>query len=188
MSRRPGPGVWCKPMRRDLSLLIPRARIEQAVGRLADKLDADYADSSLVLVGVLKGSFVFLADLIRRLEVPVVQIEFVRVSTYGSSTVSSGEARVEQGPPADAIGGQDVLVIEDIVDSGITTSAVLDYLKQLGPASLRLCALLDKPARRQVPVAIDYVGFTVPNHFVVGYGLDLDEKYRQLPEIYALGE
>jgi hypoxanthine phosphoribosyltransferase len=137
-----------------------------------------------LLIGVLKGAFVFMADLIRQLNLPV-ELEFVRLSSYGAARESSGSVRVIQGLKT-PIKGRDVLVIEDIVDTGISISFLLDYLRKKKPASLRLCVLTDKPSRRRVPVSIDYLGFTVPDKFVVGCGLDFDEKFRYLPEICVI--
>ncbi len=125
-----------------------------------------------------------MADLVRALDMPVT-VDFVRISTYGSSTRSSGKPRIAQGVRS-PIRGQHVLVVEDIVDSGITTRFLLDYLKKNGAASAKLCAMLSKPSRRQVDVTIDYLGFTVPDLFVVGYGLDFAQKYRWLPDICVL--
>ncbi len=166
--------------------LISQAEIVSTVRRLARELDRDYQDRSLVLVGILKGSFIFLADLVRELNIPIENIEFMRLSSYGSSTVSSGKATIAMSPPAKAIAGKDIVVVEDIVDTGITTDTALRYLQNFQPASVKLCALLDKPARRQVSVQIDYLGFTVMDLFIVGYGIDFDQKYRQLPDIYYL--
>ena len=171
-----------------LTLLLSREEVATAVERLAGELDRDYARTSPVLVGVLKGVFVFMADLVRYMKTSIRSTEFVRLSSYGSSTVSSGRARVLPGLPQQAIRGQDVVLVEDIVDTGTTVTAALRYLERRKPASLRVCALLDKPARRQVPVTIDYLGFTIPDRFVVGYGLDVDGRYRQLPAIYTLDE
>ncbi|GAH17827.1 unnamed protein product, partial [marine sediment metagenome] len=126
-------------------------------------------------------SFMFMADLIRLLNFPL-EVEFIRLSSYGAGKESSGRIKVVQGLRS-PIKGRDVLVIEDIVDTGLTISFLLDYLWKRKPASLKLCALTDKPSRRQVPVTIDYLGFTVPNKFIVGYGLDWDEKFRYLPDI-----
>jgi hypoxanthine phosphoribosyltransferase len=120
------------------------------------------------------------------MKTPLRDVEFMRLSSYGSGTVSSGQATLLAGLPREAIAGQDVIVIEDIVDTGITISTVLDYLRAYHPASLKLCTLLDKPARRKIPVKIDYVGLAIPDRFVVGYGIDYDQKYRQLPDIYTL--
>lgn len=167
--------------------LISQREIAAAVQRLAGELDRDYGHGSPTVVGILRGCFIFLADLVRQMQTPLHSIEFLRLSSYGSGTVSSGRARVVMGPDGvGAVAGRDVIVVEDIVDTGITTSAALRYLGRRQPASLRLCALLDKPSRRQVPVTIDYLGFTVPDRFLVGYGTDLDQQYRQLPAVYTL--
>jgi len=164
--------------------LFPRAEIEAAVSRLASEITRDYHDKHPLLIGILKGSFMFMADLVRLLDFPL-EMEFVRLSSYGSSRQTSGKVKVVQGLRS-SITGRDVLVVEDIVDTGITIAFLLDYLKNEKPASLRLCSLTEKPSRRQVPVAIDYLGFTVPDKFVVGYGLDFDEKFRNLPDICFL--
>ena len=137
-----------------------------------------------LLIGVLRGAFVFMADLVRALDIPLT-LDFVRVSTYGRRTESSGRPRIVQGVRS-PIKGQHVLVVEDIVDTGVTTRFLLDYLRQKGAASVKLCALLSKPARRRVEVNIDYLGFTIPDLFVVGYGLDLAQQYRHLPDICVL--
>jgi len=167
-----------------LEVLISREEISQAVNRLASQISQDYKGKQLLLIGVLKGAFVFMADLIRQLDLPV-EIDFVRLSSYGAAQKSSGKVKVVQ-PLKSLIKGRDVLVIEDIVDTGITISFLLDYLRRKKPASLKLCALTDKPSRRQVPVSINYLGFTVPDKFIVGYGLDFDEKLRYLPDICFL--
>ena len=167
-----------------LKILISRDEIAKAVERLASEIERDYQGKQLLLIGVLKGAFVFMADLIRQLNLPV-ELEFVRLSSYGAARESSGRVRVIQGLKT-PIKGRDVLVIEDIVDTGITISFLLDYLRKKKPASLKLCVLTDKPSRRRVPVSIDYLGFTVPDKFVVGYGLDFDEKFRYLPEICVI--
>lgn len=164
-------------------VLISREEIAVAVKKLAAEISRDYLGKYPLLVGILKGSFMFLADLIRHLDFPL-EIEFVHVSSY-SGTQSSGEVCQMQGLLS-PIQGRDVLLVEDIVDTGLTTGVILDCLRQQMPASLKLCALTDKPARRRRPVTIDYLGFTVPNKFLVGYGLDLDEKYRNLPDICSL--
>jgi len=169
-----------------VKILIHRDQIAQAVDRLASEIKRDYQDKQPLLIGVLKGSFVFMADLIRQLDSPL-ELDFVRLSSYGAATESSGKVRVIQGVKT-PVKGKDVLVIEDIVDTGITISFLLDYLKKKRPASLKLCALTDKPSRRKVPVPIDYLGFTVPNEFVVGYGLDCDQRFRNLPDICILEE
>ncbi len=171
---------------RILKPLLSREEIAAAVKRLARQLDQDYYDLAPVLVGILRGAFIFLADLVREMDAPDLSVEFLRLASYGSSTSSSGKARVTGGLPPQSVTGRHVIVVEDIVDTGVTTTTALRYLRRLRPASLRLCALLDKPARRQVPVSIDYLGFKVPDRFMVGYGIDLDQQYRQLPEIYSV--
>lgn len=173
---------------RRLVRFISREEIAAAVNCLAQELDRDYRDTPPVMVGILKGAFIFLADLVRQMKAPIRSIEFVHVSSYGPGTTSSGRARITVALPREKVAGQHMVVVEDIVDTGLTTAAVIRYLKRHKPASIRLCALLDKPSRRQVPVAIDYLGLTVPDRFVVGYGLDVDQRYRQLPEIRALEE
>jgi len=167
-----------------LKILISRDEIAKAVERLASEIERDYQGKQPLLIGVLKGAFVFMADLIRQLNLPV-ELEFVRLSSYGAARESSGRVRVIQGLKT-PIKGRDVLVIEDIVDTGITISFLLDYLRKKKPASLRLCVLTDKPSRHRVPVSIDYLGFTVPDKFVVGCGLDFDEKFRYLPGICVI--
>jgi hypoxanthine phosphoribosyltransferase len=167
-------------------ILIPRAEIASAVGRLASQISRDYQDKNPLLIGILKGSFVFLADLARALDFPL-ELDFIRLSSYGRGRQTSGSVRVGQGLRA-AVGGRHVLVVEDIVDTGITVAFLLEYLKKKKPASLALCALLDKPSRRRVPVTIDYTGIAVPDKFLVGYGLDYDEQFRNLPDIYCLEE
>ena len=165
-------------------ILFRHDEIEATVKRLAAEIKKDYQDKHPLLIGILKGSFMFMADLIRFLDFPV-EVEFIRLSSYGGGKESSERIKVVQGLRS-TIKGRDVLVIEDIVDSGFTISFLMDYLWKRKPASLKLCALTDKPSRRQVPVIIDYLGFTVPNKFVVGYGLDWDEKFRNLPDICVL--
>ena len=164
-----------------LKILVSRKEIAEAVNRLACEIERDYQGKQPLVIGVLKGSFVFMADLIRQLNLPL-ELDFIRLASYGAGKESSGKVKVVQWPQI-PIGSRDVLVIEDIVDTGITSSFLLDYLGKKKPASLKLCALTDKPSRRRVTVRIDYVGLTVPDKFIVGYGLDCDEKYRNLPDI-----
>ena len=165
-------------------ILFRREEIEATVKRLAAEIKKDYQGKHPLLIGILKGSFMFMADLIRLLDFPL-EVEFIRLSSYGRGKETSGKIKVVQGLRS-PVKGRDVLVIEDIVDTGLTIAFLLDYLKKKKPASLKLCALTDKPSRRQVPVTIDYLGFTVPNKFIVGYGLDWDEKFRNLPDICIL--
>ena len=164
-------------------ILFSRVEIEAGVRRMAATLTKDYQDKNPLLIGILKGSFIFMADLIRFLDFPL-EVDFIRLSGYGQGKQTSGKVKVVQGLRS-SVKGRDVLVIEDIVDTGITIAFLFDYLQQKNPASLRLCSLTDKPSRRKIPVNIDYLGFIVPNKFVVGYGLDYDEKYRNLPDICA---
>ena len=167
-----------------LKLIIGRDEIARAVERLAREIERDYQGKQPLVLGVLKGSFMFVADLIRQLDLPL-ELEFVKLSSYGATQESSGRVKLVQGLRM-PIRGRDVLVVEDIVDTGITTSFLLDYLRKKKPASLRLCVLTDKPSRHRVPVSIDYLGFTVPDKFVVGCGLDFDEKFRYLSHICLL--
>ncbi len=162
-------------------ILFRREEIETTVKRLAAEIKKDYQGKHPLLIGILKGSFMFMADLIRLLNLPL-EVEFIRLSSYGGGKESSGRIKVMQGLRSE-VKGRDVLVIEDIVDTGLTISFLLDYLQERKPDSLKLCALTDKPSRRQAPVTIDYLGFTVPNKFIVGYGIDWDEKFRYLPDI-----
>lgn len=161
--------------------LIGRRRIAAAVKRLARQISADYRGRSPVIVGILTGSFVFVSDLIRRLEIPV-EVQFVQLSSYGGDTCSSGKVVLKKGLDI-PVTGRDVLVVEDVIDTGLTVSCLLDHLRKEKPASLKLCTLADKPSRRRTPVKIDYTGFSVPDVFIVGYGIDWDSKYRHLPDI-----
>jgi hypoxanthine phosphoribosyltransferase len=167
-----------------LHILFNRQEIEAAVSRLATEITRDYQDKHPLLIGVLKGSFMFMADLIRRLDFPL-EVEFIGLSSYGKGSQTSGKIRVVQGLRS-PIKDRNILVIEDIIDTGLTAAFLLDYLRKKKPASLKLCALTDKSSRRRVPVTIDYPGFTVPDKFLVGYGLDFDEKFRNLPDICFL--
>ena len=162
-------------------ILITKEEIEKEVARLAQEISRDYQGKHPLLLGILKGSFIFMADLIRLLDIPA-EVDFVSLSSYGSARVTSGEIKVVQGLRC-PVKGRDVLVIEDIVDTGLTVGYFLDYLKKRKPSSLKLTALFDKPSRRRVSVPIDYRGFTIPNRFVVGYGLDYNERFRHLPHL-----
>jgi hypoxanthine phosphoribosyltransferase len=169
-----------------LKVIITKEEIEKKVAELADELRSDYQDKHPLLIGILKGSFVFMSDLIRKLNIPV-EIDFIRLSSYDAAKETSGRVKQVQGIKTSiSIRGRHVLVIEDIVDSGRTTRFLLDYVSHRKPASLKLCTMFDKPSRRVVEVTVDYLGFTVPNAFVVGYGLDFDEKFRHLPDLCVL--
>lgn len=170
----------------NLQLLLSRTQIADGVKRLAAAINHDYRDKKPLLVGVLKGSFMFMADLIRELDFPI-EVDFVCLSSYGSGNESSGQVKTIQVLRAQ-VRGRHVIMVDDIVDTGITTAFLLNCLLEQQPASVKICALTDKPSRRKVPINIDYLGFTVPNKFLVGYGLDLNERYRNLPEIYTIEE
>lgn len=167
-----------------MQVLLSRAEIETTICRLASEITRDYRDKNPLLVGILKGSFMFMADLVRLLDFPL-GVEFIRLSSYGLGKQTSGKVKVADGLRT-PIEGREVLIIEDIVDTGLTTAFLLDYLRRKNPASLKLCTLTDKPSRRQVPINIDYLGFTVPNKFLAGYGLDYNEEFRNLPDIYVV--
>ena len=167
-----------------LALLISEAELHSEVAELARRIDRDCAGVELVLVCVLKGAAIFASDLLRQLQTAVRSVEYVRASSYGSGTQSSGSVHITGTLDAERITGQHVLIVDDIADTGHTCAAVSDFIQGMNPASLRYCTLLDKPSRREATVQYDYVGFTIPNHFVVGYGMDLDERYRGLPAIY----
>ncbi|MBQ1222687.1 MAG: hypoxanthine phosphoribosyltransferase [Oscillospiraceae bacterium] len=165
-------------------ILLSEEQIKARVAEIGREITADYQGRKPLLVSVLKGSIVFMADLMREINVDC-EIDFMSVSSYGRSKTSTGVVRILKDLDHD-IAGKHIIVIEDILDSGLTLSYLLDMLKARGAASIRLCTLLDKPERRKVSVAVDYSGFTVPDEFVVGYGLDFGETYRNLPYIGIL--
>ena len=167
-------------------ILVQQDDLAHRVKALGLQISSDYEGRSLLLVGVLKGAFFFLSDLMRELDVPC-EVDFMAVASYGSSTDSSGVVRILKDLDA-SIEGRDVLIVEDIVDSGLTLSYLMRTLKAREPASLEVCALLTKPERRKVDLPIRYVGFEIPNRFVIGYGLDHGENYRQLPYVAVLNE
>ena len=170
----------------NMKVLYSREQLATEIKRLGQEISNDYAGGEVMLVGVLKGSFLFIADLIREIEIPSV-IDFVRLASYGSGTQSSGiiEFRKELEMP---IKGRDVIIVEDIVDSGFTLECLYNKLLLQNPRSLKICTLIDKRARREVEIEADYVGMTMDDGFIIGYGLDYDEKYRNLPDIYLVGE
>ena len=166
-----------------LDLLLSAESIEKRVAELGEQISADYGERPLVLIGVLKGSFMFLADLIRHIRCPL-RIEFIGTKSYaGAST--SGEVQLTKDLDK-PIEGEDVLLVEDIVDTGLTLHYLQNMLAQRGPASLRTIAFLDKPARRRIEVRADYVGFVIEDRFVVGYGLDFEQRYRNLRDVCVL--
>ncbi|MBN1188559.1 MAG: hypoxanthine phosphoribosyltransferase [Dehalococcoidales bacterium] len=167
-------------------ILISKQKIAAGVKKLAAALYADYNGKNPLLVGILKGSFVFMADLTRRIDIPL-EVDFIRLASYGSGTQSSGEITVVHELPS-TVKDRHVIIVEDIVDTGLTTAFLYDYLQRKEPASLKICALVEKPSRRKVPLRIDYLGFTVPDKFIVGYGMDCNEKHRNLPHICFVEE
>ena len=179
-----------------LKVLVDEETIKSTVRRLADEINTAYKGHSkrLILLGILKGSVVFMGDLMKYVESGIVEIDFMKVSSYGSETVSRGNINIHLDIQRKDIADCDILVIEDIIDSGRTLSYLVDYLRLKGAKSVKTCTLLDKPSRREVDFTPDFVGLEVPDEFVVGYGLDYDEKYRNLPyigvlspEVYCLG-
>jgi hypoxanthine phosphoribosyltransferase len=167
-------------------VVVSEADLKQRIADLGAEISVDYADRDLVMVCVLKGAVFFMADLIRQVTIGC-EIDFMAVSSYGSGTETSGIVRILKDLDA-AIEGRDVLVVEDIIDSGLTLRYLLGNLAARGPASLEVCALLTKPDRREVEIEHRYVGFEIPNRFVVGYGLDYAERFRNLPFIAAVDE
>lgn len=165
-------------------ILFPAQRIAERVRELGLEITRDYAGCDLVMVAVLKGSFVFASDLARIIDLPLT-IEFLGVQSYGDATQSSGVVRITLDV-ARPLAGKDVLIVEDIVDTGLTSRFLLDQIGSRGARSVKLCALLQKPSRTLVPVPIDYLGFTVPDVFVVGYGLDAGQRFRNLPDLCVL--
>jgi hypoxanthine phosphoribosyltransferase len=168
-------------------ILVQSDELAHRVEQLAKQISEDYAGRDLFLVGVLKGAVFFLADLMRHLDVRSCELDFMAVASYGSSTDTSGVVRILKDLDA-SIEGRDVLIVEDIVDSGLTLSYLLRTLKARNPASLDVCALLTKPERRKVELPIRYVGFEIPNQFAIGYGLDHAERFRNLPYVAALAD
>ena len=167
-------------------ILVDEKEIKEIVARIGAQIKEDYKDSKkLVMVCILKGSVVFFADLIREIDLPM-QIEFMRASSYGSGTETSGVINVSLDLPYEDLSGYDIIVVEDIVDSGRTLKHLMNYLSLRNANSVKLCALLDKPDRRQVEIKVDYEGKKIPDEFVIGYGLDYDEKYRNLPYVGIL--
>jgi hypoxanthine phosphoribosyltransferase len=161
-------------MTEELKLLFSKKDIASTVARLAKEISVDYANKKVVLIGVLKGAFMFLADLVRQLTIPV-EIEFIRIASYGSQKESSGEIIIKKDVEI-SLEGKDILIVEDIVDTGLSLSFLLDHLR----------ALIDKKSRREVEAQVDYIGFEMDEGFIVGYGIDFNEGYRALPEIFVI--
>lgn len=166
------------------NILMTEAEIDECVRRLAAQITADYREKALTAVVILRGSLVFAADLIRKIELPMT-VDFIQASSYGAGTFSSGTLKITHGLEDDPT-GKDLLLIEDIIDSGNTLLHLREYLKGSGAASVKVCTLLSKPERRTADIEADYTGKIIPNEFVVGYGLDYDQKYRNLPYIGIL--
>ncbi len=167
-------------------ILVQPDDLKQRVRTLGEQVSAEYADRDLLLVGVLKGAVFFMADLMRELTIPC-EIDFMAISSYGAATDSSGVVRILKDLDIN-IEGRNVLVVEDIIDSGLTLSYLMRNLESREPASLEICALLTKPERREIDVPVRWIGFEIPNKFVIGYGLDFAERYRNLPYVGVLSE
>ena len=172
-------------LERDVSeILIDSETLQRRIAELGEEISADYEGRDLLLVGVLKGAVFFMADLMRMLTVPC-EIDFMAISSYGGATDSSGVVRILKDLDVN-IASRDVLVVEDIIDSGLTLSYLMRNLESREPASIEVCALMTKPERREIDVPVRYVGFEIPNRFVIGYGLDFGERYRNLPYVGVL--
>jgi hypoxanthine phosphoribosyltransferase (EC 2.4.2.8) len=169
-----------------LKVLVTKEELAAKTRELAKQISKDYEGKDLLLVGVLKGGFIFLADLVRELTIDA-QIDFISCSSYGNSAVSSGIVRILKDIDYD-ITGKHVLLVEDLIDTGLTLTYLKDLFRAKHCASVKICTILDKPSRRKVDLKVDYQGIIIPDKFVVGYGLDYAEKYRNLPEVYVLEE
>ena len=171
-------------MKETTRVLIPEEKVDERIAQLGEQISRDYEGKQVHLIGILKGSIFFICELAKRITVPVT-LDFMSVSSYGAGTKSSGVVKLIKDLD-ESIEGKDILVVEDIIDSGHTLSYLLKNLSSRNPASIRLCTLLDKPERREVDVEVDYQGFSIPDEFVIGYGLDYDQRYRNLPYIGVL--
>lgn len=171
-------------MKETVRILIPEDKVDERIAQLGEQISQDYAGKQVHLIGILKGSIFFICELAKRITVPVT-MDFMSVSSYGAGTKSSGVVKLIKDLD-EPIEGKDVLIVEDIIDSGRTLSYLLKNLSSRNPASIRLCTMLDKPERREVEVDVDYQGFRIPDEFVIGYGLDYDQRYRNLPYIGVL--
>ena len=167
-----------------LEVLLPEDRIQARIAELGREITRDYEGKTIHLVCVLKGAYTFLADLARHIDLPMT-IDFLAVSSYGKGKSTSGEVQLTKDLDQ-SLEGKDVIVVEDIADTGLTLNYLVNMLRSRRPASLKVCAFLSKPARRQLEVAVDYIGFEIPDRFVVGYGLDHDQRYRNLRYVAAL--
>ncbi|WP_370745014.1 hypoxanthine phosphoribosyltransferase [Lucifera butyrica] len=164
--------------------MLTREQLAHRIAEMGQEISTDYAGQEILMIGVLRGAVIFMADLARAIDIPVA-IDFMAVSSYGSATTSSGVVRILKDLD-ETVEGRHVLIVEDIIDSGLTLNYLLENIRSRKPASVKICTLLNKPDRRKVPVEIAYNGFTIPDYFVVGYGLDFAEKYRNLPFVGIL--
>lgn len=167
-------------------ILITEEEVSDRIKQLGKQITEDYKEKNLIVVGILKGAVVFMSELCKRIDLPI-DIDFMSVSSYGKSSKSTGEVKIIKDLD-DSVEGKDILIVEDIIDTGLTLSYLTDNLKKRGANSVKIITLLDKPGRRNIQVKVDYLGFEVPNEFIVGYGLDFSEMYRNLPYIAALKE
>jgi hypoxanthine phosphoribosyltransferase len=165
----------------NLEIMLTEEKIQERIREMGEEITRDYAGHKPLLLGVLKGATIFLSDLIRAIDLRL-ELDFMAVSSYGSGTESTGDVKILKDSDV-AVRGRDIIVVEDIIDTGRTLSRLLELLRTRGANSIRLAAFLDKPSRREIEVKVDYIGFTIPDKFVVGYGLDFDERYRNLPYI-----
>ncbi|EMS72457.1 hypoxanthine phosphoribosyltransferase [Ruminiclostridium cellobioparum] len=165
-------------------VLISKEELDRQVEELGSRISKDYEGKELVIIGVLKGGFIFLADLARKITIPV-DLDFISVSSYGDSSKSSGVVKIIKDVDTN-ISGKHVLIVEDIIDTGLTLNHLVELLKTRGPLSVKICAALDKPSRRKAEVHVEYKGIEIPDEFVIGYGLDYAGKYRNLPEVCIL--
>ncbi len=167
-----------------VDIMYTEAQIEKTVKELGRQISDDYKGEDLIVVGILKGAFIFMADLVRNIKLPL-EVDFMSVSSYGMSTISSGEVRINKDLDF-SIKDKHVLIIEDIVDTGLTLNYIKEILTKREPKSVKVCCLLDKPSRRKVDIPLEYVGYSIPDEFIVGYGLDYAEKYRNYPAVCIL--
>lgn len=167
----------------ELRTLINEEELEERITEIANQINNDYQGKEIILISILKGSIFFTVELAKKLNNPNVKLDFMKVSSYNNKTVSSGKIKLKLDVLKKDIKGKDIIVIEDIIDTGNTLAYLIEHLKEKEPNSIKLCALLDKPERRETEVFVDYVGFTIPNEFVVGYGLDANNYYRCLPYV-----
>lgn len=165
-------------------IMIPQEKIQEMCKRLGEQITKDYEGREILLIAVLRGAFVFMADLIRYIDLPC-RVDFMKVSSYGSGTTSSGEVKIIQDLD-EHIAGRDVIIVEDIIDSGLTLYKLRQVLQTRNPRSLAICAAFDKPDRRKADIRVDYTGMKIPDEFIVGYGLDYDGLYRNLPDIHYM--